>query len=132
MLTDELAPAAWLQPCGSAPGERDLNKAKHGWVVAPPAHGNPETGRTIAAVLFAGTAHRLAQLQILAENAPDLGSLSEIYYPPVASMVLGFRREDVAHPLEGFGVLIPQVEGCKPWARCSPRRCFRIAPPPAR
>jgi protoporphyrinogen/coproporphyrinogen III oxidase len=25
--------------------------------------------------------------------------------------VLGFRRQDVAHPLDGFGMLIPQVEG---------------------
>jgi len=29
----------------------------------------------------------------------------------VASVVLGFRREDVAHPCGGFGMLIPKVEG---------------------
>ncbi len=34
----------------------------------------------------------------------------EIPYPPVASVALGFRREDVAHPLDGFGVLIPSKE----------------------
>jgi oxygen-dependent protoporphyrinogen oxidase len=28
----------------------------------------------------------------------------------VASIVLGFRREDVDHPLNGFGALIPEVE----------------------
>ena len=28
-------------------------------------------------------------------------------------MVLGFRREDVAHPCEGFGMLIPKIEGFK-------------------
>ncbi|PWU15551.1 MAG: protoporphyrinogen oxidase [Verrucomicrobia bacterium] len=43
----------------------------------------------------------------------NLGPLSEIRYPPVASVVLGFRREDVAHPCEGFGVLIPKIEGFK-------------------
>jgi oxygen-dependent protoporphyrinogen oxidase len=26
---------------------------------------------------------------------------------------LGFRREDVAHPCEGFGMLIPKIEGFK-------------------
>jgi oxygen-dependent protoporphyrinogen oxidase len=36
--------------------------------------------------------------------------LSEIHYPPVSALVLGFRREDVAHPLDGFGVLIPEIE----------------------
>src|ERR1051326_2107544 len=39
-----------------------------------------------------------------------LTRLGEVRYPPVASVVLGFRREDVAHPLDGFGMLIPEVE----------------------
>jgi hypothetical protein len=43
----------------------------------------------------------------------DLSPFSEIRYPPVASVVLGFRREDVAHPCEGFGMLIPKIEGFK-------------------
>jgi oxygen-dependent protoporphyrinogen oxidase len=42
-----------------------------------------------------------------------LDAFSEIRYPPVASVVLGFRREDVAHPCQGFGMLIPKVEGFK-------------------
>ena len=29
----------------------------------------------------------------------------------MASVVLGFRRADVAHPLDGFGMLIPEKEG---------------------
>jgi oxygen-dependent protoporphyrinogen oxidase len=44
-------------------------------------------------------------------GAQPLSSLSEIYYPPVTSLALGFRRKDVAHPLDGFGMLIPKVEG---------------------
>jgi oxygen-dependent protoporphyrinogen oxidase len=28
-------------------------------------------------------------------------------------VVLGFRREDVVHPLDGFGMLIPKIEGFK-------------------
>jgi len=31
-------------------------------------------------------------------------------HPPVATLALGFRREDVEHPLDGFGVLMPAVE----------------------
>jgi oxygen-dependent protoporphyrinogen oxidase len=50
------------------------------------------------------TGHRALQ-------TPDI--LREIYYPPVASIVLGFRRDQVVHPLDGFGMLIPQVEGFK-------------------
>jgi oxygen-dependent protoporphyrinogen oxidase len=43
----------------------------------------------------------------------NFAQFSEIRYPPVASVVLGFRREDVAHPCAGFGMLIPKVEGFK-------------------
>ena len=39
-----------------------------------------------------------------------VSALRGIPYPPVASVALGFRREDVAHPLDGFGVLIPSKE----------------------
>jgi oxygen-dependent protoporphyrinogen oxidase len=42
-----------------------------------------------------------------------LASLAEIRYPPVASVVLGFRRADVSHPCAGFGMLIPKIEGFK-------------------
>jgi len=64
-----------------------------------------------SAVLFAGSAHTLAQLKVIADEAPSLTPLVGVYYPPVASVALGFRREDVAHALKGFGVLIPEVEG---------------------
>ena len=43
----------------------------------------------------------------------DVSLFSEIRYPPVASVVLGFRREDVAHPCRGFGRLIPKIEDFK-------------------
>ena len=37
-------------------------------------------------------------------------TLASIAHPPVAVLALGFRREDVAHPLDGFGFLAPEVE----------------------
>jgi oxygen-dependent protoporphyrinogen oxidase len=89
-----------------------LRRNSGGWVVNV-GQGVPEPSGPFDAVLFAGTAHGLSKLRILAPGAPELSSLSEIYYPPVASVVLGFRREDVAHPLNGFGMLIPQVEKCQ-------------------
>jgi oxygen-dependent protoporphyrinogen oxidase len=36
---------------------------------------------------------------------------AEIPYAPVAVVSLGVRREDVAHPLDGFGFLVPRKEG---------------------
>ena len=43
----------------------------------------------------------------------NLSLFSEIRYPPVASVVLGFGREDVVHSCQGFGMLIPKIEGFK-------------------
>jgi oxygen-dependent protoporphyrinogen oxidase len=65
------------------------------------------------AVIYAGTAFKLAELKMLGPNVPDLATFSQIRYPPVASVVLGFKREDLEHPCEGFGMLIPKVEGFK-------------------
>ncbi len=62
------------------------------------------------AVLLAAPAYRLAEIELVADDAPSLRALGDIHYPPVASVVLGFRREDVLHPLDGFGMLVPAVE----------------------
>jgi oxygen-dependent protoporphyrinogen oxidase len=66
-----------------------------------------------SAVVYCGTAFRLAELQITADQPVDVSLFSQIRYAPVASVVLGFRREDVAHPCRGFGMLIPKIEGFK-------------------
>nr|CRH07634.1 putative protoporphyrinogen oxidase [Candidatus Magnetococcus massalia] len=41
------------------------------------------------------------------------GLLEGIQYAPIESVALGYPREDVAHPLDGFGFLIPRREGVK-------------------
>lgn len=66
-----------------------------------------------SAVIYCGTAFRLAGLNLTSPEL-NLSAFSEVRYPPVASVVLGFRREDIAHSCQGFGMLIPKVE------------CFRI------
>jgi protoporphyrinogen/coproporphyrinogen III oxidase len=64
-----------------------------------------------SAILLAVGAHQLARLRIEAEGMPSLEPLSDVVYPPVASVTLGFRRMDVSASLDGFGVLVPQAEG---------------------
>lgn len=63
-----------------------------------------------SAVLLALPAHKMAGLDIRNSPAVDCASLVKVYYPPVATVVLGYRRADVTHPLDGFGMLIPQKE----------------------
>jgi oxygen-dependent protoporphyrinogen oxidase len=109
VLTDELR--ARLGPAArfGAP-VNSVRQTSDGWEIQARIEGRDQTEEH-GAVLFAGSAHQLAKVSILANDAPALAPLAQIYYPPVASVVLGFRREDVAHPLDGFGMLIPQVEG---------------------
>lgn len=60
-------------------------------------------------VVLAVPAYLAADL--LAPLMPDAAdALRQIDYPPVASVALGFRRDQVEHPLDGFGFLIPGRE----------------------
>jgi oxygen-dependent protoporphyrinogen oxidase len=62
------------------------------------------------AVVAALPAPALAQLRFGPLGERPLASLDAIEHPPVSSLFLGYRREQVAHPLDGFGVLVPEVE----------------------
>lgn len=63
-------------------------------------------GETYTDILLAIPAHLMPELR-----APfDLSLFSEIYYPPVTSLSLGFSENQFSHPLNGFGMLIPKVE----------------------
>jgi oxygen-dependent protoporphyrinogen oxidase len=68
-----------------------------------------------AAVILAVPAHALAKLVFTtndhrALSDRPLAALADVLHPPVASLFLGFRREQVAHPLDGFGALVPALE----------------------
>ena len=89
-----------------------LSQAPDGWHLEARSSGQ-DVHREHCAVLYAGTAYRLAELGVETSGNLNVSRLSEVRYPPVASVVLGFRREDVTHPCEGFGMLIPKVEGFK-------------------
>ena len=86
-----------------------IRRSAGGWQVGVKSGGETRV-EEFSSVLLTGTARSIAKLLISAESAISLAALAEVNYPPVSSVVLGFRREDVAHPLDGFGMLIPEVE----------------------
>jgi len=86
-----------------------LRQTADGWAVTFTANGREEERRHSALVL-AAPAHKIAQIQIEAEEPADFSLLKEIIHPPVVRVVMGFRREDVADPLDGFGFLVPKAE----------------------
>lgn len=110
---------------------KGLHQTADGWMLDL-AGQDGERRAEHSAVVYAGTAFKLAELKAellpdaagtaktsppaatprrSAETELDFSEFSSIRYPPVASVVLGFRREDVAHPCQGFGMLIPKIEG---------------------
>lgn len=62
------------------------------------------------AVVYAGAAHGVDEVAFDFPGGDRLKTLASISHPPVGVLALGFRREDVAHPLDGFGFLVPEVE----------------------
>ncbi|MCI0696111.1 protoporphyrinogen oxidase [candidate division KSB1 bacterium] len=63
--------------------------ARHVVITAPAYH--------VPALFSDGPARRLATLR-------------DVVYAPVAIVATGFRREQVRHPLDGFGFLVPEKE----------------------
>ena len=64
------------------------------------------TARSVVVALPAYAAAR-----ILAPLSADTGTaLGDIAHPPLAVVALGFRAADIAHPLDGLGVLMPKAE----------------------
>jgi protoporphyrinogen/coproporphyrinogen III oxidase len=89
-----------------------LTQTAEGWTLDVRERGQQSCAEH-SAVIYAGTAFKLAKMEVQTPMPLHLSIFAEIRYPPVASVVLGFRREDVAHPCAGFGMLIPRVEGFK-------------------
>lgn len=72
--------------------------------------GNTTRTETFDAVIAALPAPALAQLRFGALGERPLASLDAIEHPPLSSVFLGYKREQVAHALDGFGLLVPELE----------------------
>jgi oxygen-dependent protoporphyrinogen oxidase len=83
-----------------------LRQSSKGWTVGA-AFQSPEL---YDAVIYAAPAHSLDEIDLDLTGSERLSTLSSIVHPPVAVLALGFRREQVSHPLDGFGFLTPEVE----------------------
>lgn len=62
------------------------------------------------AVIAALPAATLAQLEFGERGVRPLSVLGEIEHVPLCSLFLGYRREQVGHPLDGFEVVAPKCE----------------------
>ena len=83
-----------------------LRSGPKGWTVGA-AFQTPEL---YDAVVYAAPAYALDEIDLDLPGGERLSTLSSIVHPPVAVLALGFRREQLSQPLDGFGFLTPEVE----------------------
>jgi oxygen-dependent protoporphyrinogen oxidase len=79
------------------------------WKIIWTIEGKAQTSE-FDAVVLALPASGLAQLVFGTLGERLLASLDHQPCPPVSSLFLGFKREQVRHPLDGFGALVPPLE----------------------
>ncbi len=92
---------------------RRLERSRHGYRIGL-LEGEEIEAR---AVIVAAPGPRIAP--VLAPLVPEAArTLAAIPFASSATVLLGFRTEDVAHPLDGYGMLVPQTEGLRTTA-CS-------------
>jgi oxygen-dependent protoporphyrinogen oxidase len=105
-LAGRLAPKSVLL---NAEAQAISPEARGRWRVTWEAGGKEESGQ-FDRVVAALPAWGLARLKIGTSGQRALSGLADIEHPPVATVFLGFRRDQVRHPLDGFGALIPSSE----------------------
>jgi oxygen-dependent protoporphyrinogen oxidase len=83
-----------------------LRRGPKGWTVSAAY----QASELYDGVIYAAPAHCADDVDLGFEGGDRVKTLTSIIHPPVAVLALGFRREDVAHRLDGFGFLVPDVE----------------------
>lgn len=105
-LTDALATS--VQSCIrlQTPVVR-LRRMSSGWAVTAVREGREEQVQ-VDAVIYTAPLHRFSSIEM--DTGCDCTPLSEVEYPPLSTLALGFRREQVGHPLTGTAMFVPVVE----------------------
>jgi len=87
-----------------------VRRAETHWEIVSESHGTSRVNQ-FSSVICALPGDALAGLPFKSVAGADrLSVVREIKHPPVVSVFTGFRIKNVPHPLEGFGLLVPEVE----------------------
>jgi protoporphyrinogen/coproporphyrinogen III oxidase len=85
-----------------------ITKDDKGYSITATVNGEDRT-YTCKALIIATPA--LAAAGLVKGLVPELEqTLIDIPYPPVAEVVTGYKHDEIEHPLDGFGYLIPEKE----------------------
>lgn len=87
-----------------------IARASDGWEISWREGTGPVRVEIVDSLICAVPAHALSRLPWPDDIGRQLLPATQVFHPAVASVALGFRREDVAHALDGFGMLFPEHE----------------------
>lgn len=76
------------------------------WTVS--VESSPTDSYSFDTLLCTVPLHQLNEIQF--STLVDLSLLANVSYPPVQVVALGYPESAIAHPLDGFGMLVPPVE----------------------
>jgi protoporphyrinogen/coproporphyrinogen III oxidase len=83
-----------------------LRRGPRGWTVGAAF----QAAELYDGVIYTAPAHCTDSMDLEFDGSERIKTLASIVHPAVGVLVFGFRREDVSHPLDGFGFLTPEVE----------------------
>ncbi len=86
---------------------RGIHRSDDKWVLGVEADG-AFSEHAADAVVYAARLYDLPGLNLT--GGVDLKPLSEVMHPPISVVALGYSRNQIDHPLDGFGLLVPEVE----------------------
>lgn len=88
---------------------RSLAREGDGWRLHAERAGTNED-QYFDAIIWAGPAHALESLGLPVEGRAGVAPAIALRHPPLSTLALGFDRSAVTHPLDGFGMLCPEIE----------------------
>ena len=75
-----------------------------------------EEQNTFDEVICALPAHKLAKVEWIGlERTELIEDLAKSTHFPLALIFHGYEKQNIKHPLNGFGFLVPEIENGKSW-----------------
>lgn len=86
-----------------------LSKKGPQWQVEIDQQGRQST-RNYSTIVSTLPAHQLAKVWDCDQSTEAINRLTQIEYAPIHILALGFKQDQINHPLDGFGFLVPKKE----------------------